>query len=104
LFVHECFNSLLGCHVLADSEVFPMNSQSADSLDGRLPTATIIGKAVSLWTGWEDDLAAPEQAFVQVVRLTKLEEQHLTMTEIIPTRPFEDGEAIAWLRSRPMDV
>ena len=23
------------------------------------------------------------------------------MTEIIPTRPFEDGEAIAWLRSQP---
>jgi hypothetical protein len=23
------------------------------------------------------------------------------MTEIIPTRPFDDGEAIAWLRSQP---
>ena len=46
----------------------------------------------------------PEQPFVQVVWLTKLEEQHLTMTETTPTRPFDDGEAIAWLRSRPMDV
>jgi hypothetical protein len=82
---HECFNSLPGCHAFSDSEVFHMNSQSADSLDGRyfwvMPTATIIGKAVSLWTGWEDDLAAPEQPFVQVVWPTKLEEQHLTMTE-----------------------
>ena len=85
-----------------------MNSESADSLDGRyfgvLPTATIIGKAVSLWAGWEDDVAVPEQPFVQVVWLTELEEQHLTMTETTPTRPFDDGEAIAWLRSRPMDV
>ena len=54
---HECFNSLLGCHVLADSEIFLMNWQSAASLDGRyfrvLPTATIIGKAASL-EGWEE--------------------------------------------------
>jgi len=54
---------------------------------------------VSLWAGWEDDVAVPEQPFVQVVWLTELEEQHLTMTEVIPTRPFDDGEAIAWLRS-----
>jgi hypothetical protein len=31
----------------------------------------------------------------------KLEEHHLTMTETIPTRAFNDVEAIAWLRSRP---
>ena len=78
-----CFTNVsIRCPRLSDGEVFLMNSQSADSLDGRyfgvLPTATIIGKAVSLWTGWEDDLAAPEQPFVQVVWLTKLEEQHLT--------------------------
>jgi hypothetical protein len=36
-----------------------------------------------------------------VVLPTKLEEHHLTMTETIPTRPLDDGEAIAWLRSQP---
>ena len=95
---HECFNSLPGCHVLADSEVFLMNSQSADSLDGRyfrvLPTATIIGKAASLdWLGGMT-LQHRSKPFVQVVWLTKLEEQQLTMTEVIPTRLFDDGEAI----------
>jgi hypothetical protein len=32
---------------------------------------------------------------------TKLEEHHLTMTVTNPTRPFDDGKAIAWLRSQP---
>jgi hypothetical protein len=36
-----------------------------------------------------------------VVWLTKFEEQRLTMTETIPIRPFDDREAIAWLRSQP---
>jgi conjugative transfer signal peptidase TraF len=44
-----------GCHVVADGEVFLMNWQSADSLDGRyfgvLPTSAIIGRADPLWTG-----------------------------------------------------
>jgi len=43
-----------GCHVIAEGEVFLMNWQSADSLDGRyfgpLPAATILGRAVPLWT------------------------------------------------------
>jgi conjugative transfer signal peptidase TraF len=47
-----------GCHVIADGEVFLMNWQSADSLDGRyfgaLPTSAIIGTAEPLWTGEED--------------------------------------------------
>jgi conjugative transfer signal peptidase TraF len=46
-----------GCHVIADGEVFLMNWQSADSLDGRyfgvLPTSAIIGTAAPLWTGEE---------------------------------------------------
>jgi len=46
-----------GCHVIADSEVFLMNWQSADSFDGRyfgaLPTISIIGTAEPLWTGEE---------------------------------------------------
>jgi hypothetical protein len=29
------------------------------------------------------------------------EEQHLIMTETVPARPFEDIEALAWLRSQP---
>ena len=47
-----------GCHVIADGEVFLMNWQSADSLDGRyfgaLPTSAIIGWAEPLWTGEEE--------------------------------------------------
>jgi conjugative transfer signal peptidase TraF len=43
-----------GCHVIADGEVFLMNWQSADSLDGRyfgvLPTTAIVGRAEPLWT------------------------------------------------------
>ena len=43
-----------GCHVIAEGEVFLMNWQSADSLDGRyfgpFPAASILGRAVSLWT------------------------------------------------------
>jgi conjugative transfer signal peptidase TraF len=47
-----------GCRVVADGEVFLMNWQSADSLDGRyfgvLPTSAIIGRATPLWTGEEE--------------------------------------------------
>ena len=47
-----------GCRVIADGEVFLMNWQSADSLDGRyfgaLPTSAIIGRAEPLWTGEEE--------------------------------------------------
>ncbi|HZE53087.1 MAG TPA: S26 family signal peptidase [Bradyrhizobium sp.] len=47
-----------GCRVVADGEIFLMNSQSADSLDGRyfgaLPMSAIIGKAEPLWTGEEE--------------------------------------------------
>lgn len=43
-----------GCHVIAEGEVFLMNWQSEDSLDGRyfgpLPIASILGRAVPLWT------------------------------------------------------
>ena len=47
-----------GCQIVADGEVFLMNWQSADSLDGRyfgvLPTTAIIGRAEPLWTDEED--------------------------------------------------
>ena len=47
-----------GCRVIAEGEVFLMNWQSADSLDGRyfgvLPTTAIIGRAEPLWTGEEE--------------------------------------------------
>ena len=47
-----------GCREIADGEVFLMNWQSADSLDGRyfgvLPTSAIIGRAKPLWTGEEE--------------------------------------------------
>jgi conjugative transfer signal peptidase TraF len=43
-----------GCRMIAEGEVFLMNWQSADSLDGRyfgpLPVASILGRAVPLWT------------------------------------------------------
>jgi len=47
-----------GCRVIAAGEVFLMNWQSADSLDGRyfgvLPTIAIIGRAKPLWTSGEE--------------------------------------------------
>jgi conjugative transfer signal peptidase TraF len=47
-----------GCRTVADREVFLMNWQSADSLDGRyfgaLPASAIIGTAKPLWTGEEE--------------------------------------------------
>jgi conjugative transfer signal peptidase TraF len=47
-----------GCREIADGEVFLMNWQSADSLDGRyfgvLPTSAIIGRAEPLWTDEEE--------------------------------------------------
>jgi conjugative transfer signal peptidase TraF len=43
-----------GCRVVADLDVFVMNWQSADSLDGRyfgpLPASAVIGTAVPVWT------------------------------------------------------
>ena len=50
-----------GCHVIGDDEVFLFNPLSPDSLDGRyfgaLPTTSIVGRAIPLWTDepiWED--------------------------------------------------
>jgi conjugative transfer signal peptidase TraF len=47
-----------GCHVVAGDEVFLMNWQSADSLDGRyfgvLPASAAIGKAEAVWTSGEE--------------------------------------------------
>ena len=47
-----------GCRVIADGEVFLMNWQSADSLDGRyfgmLPTSAIMGRAEPVWTDEEE--------------------------------------------------
>jgi conjugative transfer signal peptidase TraF len=44
-----------GCHTLGADEVFFMNRQSEDSLDGRyfgpLPATSITGRADPLWTG-----------------------------------------------------
>ena len=46
-----------GCRVIADRDVFVMNWQSADSLDGRyfgsLPASAVIGRAVPVWTDEE---------------------------------------------------
>jgi conjugative transfer signal peptidase TraF len=43
-----------GCQLIAEGQVFLMNWQSADSLDGRyfgpLPVASILGRAAPLWT------------------------------------------------------
>jgi conjugative transfer signal peptidase TraF len=46
-----------GCRVVADDDVFVMNWQSSDSLDGRyfgpLPASAVIGKAVPVWISEE---------------------------------------------------
>ncbi|MCY1330443.1 conjugative transfer signal peptidase TraF [compost metagenome] len=43
-----------GCRVIADDELFLMNWQVLDSLDGRyfgpIPTSLVLGRAVPLWT------------------------------------------------------
>jgi conjugative transfer signal peptidase TraF len=47
-----------GCRLIAAGEVFLMNRQSRDSLDGRyfgpLPATTIVGRADPLWTYEKD--------------------------------------------------
>ncbi|MEJ0094062.1 MAG: S26 family signal peptidase [Methylocella sp.] len=46
-----------GCRVIAEGQVFLMNWQSEDSLDGRyfgpLPATSIVGEAAPLWTDEE---------------------------------------------------
>lgn len=46
-----------GCRVVGDGELFLMNWQSDDSLDGRyfgfLPASAVIGRAFPVWT-WEE--------------------------------------------------
>lgn len=46
-----------GCRVIAEGDVFVMNWQSEDSLDGRyfgpLPASAVIGKVVPVWTDEE---------------------------------------------------
>jgi len=46
-----------GCRVVGDGELFLMNWQSVDSLDGRyfgfLPASAVIGRALPVWT-WEE--------------------------------------------------
>ncbi|MFZ5747143.1 MAG: S26 family signal peptidase [Pseudomonadota bacterium] len=48
-----------GCRVIADGEIFLMNWQVRDSLDGRyfgpIPTSSVIGRALPLWTDEEGD-------------------------------------------------
>jgi len=43
-----------GCRVIADGDVFVMNWQSTDSLDGRyfgpIPASAVLGRAVPVWT------------------------------------------------------
>ena len=46
-----------GCRVIGDGQIFLMNWDVSDSLDGRyfgpLPTSSVIGRAVPLWTDEE---------------------------------------------------
>jgi conjugative transfer signal peptidase TraF len=46
-----------GCRIIANGDVFVMNWQSVDSLDGRyfapLPASAVIGRAIPVWTDEE---------------------------------------------------
>lgn len=46
-----------GCRVVGKDELFVMNRQSADSMDGRyfgfLPASAVLGRVLPVWT-WED--------------------------------------------------
>jgi Type IV secretory pathway, protease TraF len=46
-----------GCHVIGDDQLFLMNWEVRDSLDGRyfgpIPASSVIGRAVPLWTDEE---------------------------------------------------
>ena len=46
-----------GCHLIAADEIFVMNWQSDDSLDGRyfgaIPASAVIGEALPVWTDSE---------------------------------------------------
>ena len=48
-----------GCRVIGDGEIFLMNGQVRDSLDGRyfgpIPASSVIGRALPLWTDEEGD-------------------------------------------------
>ena len=48
-----------GCRVIANGDVFLINPQSADSLDGRyfgpLPAASIVGRAIPLWVNQTEE-------------------------------------------------
>nr|WP_312826852.1 S26 family signal peptidase [Brucella anthropi] len=48
-----------GCRVIADGEIFLMNWEVRDSLDGRyfgpIPASSVIGRATPLWTDEEGD-------------------------------------------------
>jgi conjugative transfer signal peptidase TraF len=48
-----------GCRVIAPGEIFLMNWQVRDSLDGRyfgpIPASSVIGRAVPLWTDEDGD-------------------------------------------------
>jgi conjugative transfer signal peptidase TraF len=48
-----------GCRIIRDGELFLMNWEARDSLDGRyfgpVPTSSIIGRALPLWTDEEGD-------------------------------------------------
>ena len=48
-----------GCRVIANGELFLMNWEVRDSLDGRyfgpIPASSVIGRALPLWTDEEGD-------------------------------------------------
>ncbi len=48
-----------GCRVIGDGEIFLMNWEVRDSLDGRyfgpIPASSVIGRAIPLWTDEEGD-------------------------------------------------
>jgi type IV secretory pathway protease TraF len=55
-----------GCRVVAEDELFLMNWQVRDSLDGRyfgpLPASAVIGRAIPLYTDEDGDGRSPRRA------------------------------------------
>jgi hypothetical protein len=64
--------------------------------------AVLVEKRSAFWPREVSFIAiGPAGEDLHAVVEPRLEEQHLVMTETVPPRPFDDMEALTWLRSQP---